>query len=91
MKIWGIVRTNQKIVQNHVLNWEQPMPRTEGAWLKVLDELCQTLSLARPILMKKHMRELHQFSRTVFFPADFMEDVAFDRFEIELFEQKKKS
>ncbi len=91
MKIWGIIRKNQKIVQNYVLNWEQALPRTESAWLSVLDELCQALSLARPILMEKHMRELRQFSRTVFFPSEFMEDVSFDRFEIELFEQKKKS
>ena len=91
MKIWGIIKKNQKIIQNHVLDWEQEIPRTEIIWLRVLDELCQELALSRPILMEKHMRELQQFSRTVFYPADFMEEISFDRFEIELFDQKKKS
>lgn len=41
-------------------------------------------------MMSKHLRELRQFSRTVFYAADFMESVGFDRFEIEIFPEKKK-
>ena len=63
---------------------------TEG-WNPVLIELCKPLDLARPVMLDKHVRELERFGRTAFLPNDFMESVPFDRFEIELFPEKKKN
>ena len=42
-------------------------------------------------MLDKHVRELERFGRTAFLPNDFMESVSFDRFEIELFPEKKKN
>jgi hypothetical protein len=39
---------------------------------------------------EKHVTELQRFSRTVFSQADFMESIPFDRFELEIFPEKKK-
>ena len=50
----------------------------------------EVLVQGKPVLLKKHVRDLLQFRRTVFYPADFMESVEFDRFEIEIFPEKKK-
>lgn len=59
--------------------------------MPVLHELCQALDLARPVVLEKHIRELDQFSHTVFRASDFMEPIFFDRFEIEIFPDKKKN
>ena len=40
--------------------------------------------------LKKHLKELEDFSRVVFRADDFMEPVDFDKFEIEIFYPKKK-
>ncbi|MFR0882855.1 MAG: hypothetical protein ACLSH5_06180 [Christensenellales bacterium] len=41
-------------------------------------------------MLKKHLKELEDFSRVVFRADDFMEPVDFDKFEIEIFYPKKK-
>ena len=64
-------------------------PSDLDGWMPVLHELCQALDLARPVVLEKHIRELDQFSHTVFRSGDFMEPIGFDRFEIEIFPEKK--
>lgn len=73
-----------------VQEFNSARPASVDAWMRVLIELCKPLDLACPVLLNKHVTELKRFSRTVFFPADFMESVDFDRFEIEIFPEKKK-
>ena len=58
--------------------------------MPILHDLCQALDLARPVVLEKHVRELDQFSHTVFRQSDFMESIVFDRFEIEIFPEKKE-
>ena len=56
----------------------------------LLHELCQDLDLCRPVILRKHVNDLKQFSRVVFKPTDFIEPVDFDEFEIEVLSEKKK-
>ena len=58
--------------------------------MPILHELCQALDLSRPVLLNKHIRELQNFSHTVFRRSDFMEPIAFDTFEIEILREKKE-
>ena len=59
-------------------------------WSVLLHELCQDLDLCRPLILRKHVNDLARFSRVVFKPADFIESVDFDEFEIEVLSEKKK-
>ena len=42
------------------------------------------------MILRKHVNDLIHFSRVVFKPADFIEPVDFDEFEIEILSEKKK-
>ncbi len=66
-------------------------PSDLEGWMPILHDLCQALDLSRPVVLSKHIRELEQFSHTVFRQSDFMETVPFDRFEIEIFPENKKN
>jgi len=91
MKLWAKCLLEQRIQKDVVGEFfvEETPTDTEG-WEEILTDLCKPLDLSRPVMMKKHVRDLLQFRRTVFYPADFMEGVDFDRFEIEIFPEKKK-
>lgn len=89
MKLWGIVRKSNRIVQDVVYECERP--EAEEGWTEVIGAVCVKLDLARPVLLGKHIRELQQFSRTVFRADDFMEPISFSRFELEIFPEKKKA
>ena len=54
-------------------------------WSEPFARLCHDMNLSRPVILKKHVRELNEFGHTAFLPADFMEPVDFDKLEIELF------
>ena len=90
MRIWAKTILHQKIQSEVVREFSLARPSDLDGWMPILHDLCQALDLARPIVLEKHIRELDQFSHTVFRQSDFMEPVAFDRFEIEIFPEKKE-
>ena len=90
MKLWGIIRKNDKIQRQHTIEYEGLTRDTASDWDELISPLCQELDLSRPLMLKKHLKEIEEFSRVVFLPSDFIESVDFDRFEIEIFYPKKK-
>ena len=65
-------------------------PFDAEGWGRLITELVKPLDLASPVLLKKHIEELARFNRTWFTQADFIENISFDRFELEIFPEKKK-
>ena len=65
-------------------------PFDAEGWGRLITELVKPLDLASPVLLKKHVEELARFNRTWFSQADFIENISFDRFELEIFPEKKK-
>ena len=90
MRIWAKTIQQQRIQSEVVREFSLARPSTLEAWTPILHALCQSLDLSRPILLRKHVRELEQFSRTVFRVSDFMEPIPFDSFEIEILREKKE-
>ncbi len=92
MKVWGLLRNHHKIAKDVVQEFNTDgRPNSLESWTPVIGELCQALDLSRPVILQKHIDELARFSRTTFRPADFMEPVHFQRFEIEIFPEPKKN
>ena len=58
---------------------------------EALTELCREFDIPRPLWLNKHEREFEDFRRTQFLPEHFMEDVPFQRLEIEFLEDDAKS
>ena len=58
---------------------------------EALTELCREFDIPRPLWLNKHEREFEDFRRTQFLPEHFMEDVPFDRLEIEFLEDDAHS
>ena len=90
MNIWAKVLTDHRIMNETVREFSSARPSDMEGWSVLLHELCQDLDLCRPVILKKHVNDLKQFSRVVFKPADFIESVDFDEFEIEVIPEKKK-
>ena len=48
------------------------------------------LDIERPVILEKHIHDLSVFSNTSFRKTDFMDSISYDRFEIEIFPEKKE-
>ena len=90
MKIWAKIIKNHKITEEAVREFAFARPSDAEGWRPVVVALCKPLDLSCPVLLNKHVAELKRFSRTVFTQADFIESISFDRFEVEIFPEKKK-
>lgn len=90
MKIWGVIRKNNKIIRDAVTEICNCTRYQIEDWSEAIGPLCDTLDLARPVILKKHISEIMDFSRAVFFPDDFMESINFDKFEIEIYGEKEE-
>ena len=77
-------------MQETVREFSSARPSDLEGWGMIIHELCQDLDLCRPLILRKHVNDLKQFSRVVFKPSDFIEPVYFDEFEIEVLSEKKK-
>ena len=90
MKLWGIIRRDNQMVADAVTETHYETPALVDNWSDVIGELCAAFDLPRPVILKKHVRELREFSHTVFKAQDFIEPIDFDRFEISIFYDKDK-
>ena len=90
MRIWAKIICDQRIYNQTVREFTSLRSFSNSEIEHVVHELCQELDLSRPVILRKHFNEFQQFQRIVFRPADFIEPIDFDYFEIELIKEKKK-
>jgi len=87
MKIWAITKKNNKIVLDMIV--ENSAIEIDGI-SKLIAIVCEEFDIGKPLILSKNMMELSEFGRTVFYPADFIESIDFDTFEVEIVEDKPK-
>lgn len=61
-------------------------------WQEALNAACRQLDVGKPMVLPRHERDFSQFSQARFLQEHFLEDVPFDRMEVEFIDpdQKKK-
>lgn len=85
MKIWGRTKRDNRTLQSKTVTIQVKSANEVEDWSEPFSRLCHDMNLSRPVILKKHIRELESFNHTVFLPSDFLEPVEFDKLEIELF------
>jgi len=75
-----------RIIKKHRIDRQYIAPCAPGEERDVLIALCREADLPAPIWLEKHDREFDRFRRTAFLPDHFIEEVRFERMEIELIE-----
>lgn len=91
MRIWAKTIKQHKMQKDVVQEFASARPSDFNGWIPVIAELCQVLDIERPVILEKHIRDLMTFNRVIFKPSDFMDFTSFDRFEIEIFPEKKRN
>ena len=65
-------------------------PCAANDWQQALDEACHKLDVTRPMILPRHERDWEEFSQTRFLKEHFLEDVPFDRMEVEYIDPDAK-
>ncbi len=61
-----------------------------GGWQDALIDACHQLDVGKPMVLPRHERDWEQFSQARFLREHFVEDVPFDRMEVEFIDPDKK-
>jgi tRNA G26 N,N-dimethylase Trm1 len=88
-KLWA-----KEIKKNHIINSivikNKENIDSSKKMDKCLKEICKELDISVPVWLKKHGMEFSQFKYVTFYPQDFIDEVDFDKLEVELIDSDKK-
>lgn len=79
-----------RIIVKHRIDRQATAPCTPDGAVDALIELCRDFDIPSPIWLNKHEREFEAFRHTAFLPEHFMEEVEFQKLEIEYLEDDGK-
>ena len=80
-----------KIIEKHRISRQATVDCRPQEVEEALTELCHEFDIPCPIWLHKHEREFVDFRHTAFLPEHFMEDVPFQKLEIEYLEDDGKT
>jgi len=87
LKLWGKIITNNKILSQEVAICEETLEYEEEL-KKCIIELCYKFDIQKPYWLKKNLVEYNGIKKTAFTQDNFMEEITFGKFEIEVLEEK---
>lgn len=80
-RIWAKVFSEDHIIKQHVYEKEEPF--TYSSFFTYLTEICDALDVPTPVLLKPHIMNYAKFNTVTFRPADYMEEVPFQKMVLE--------
>ena len=89
-KLWAKKIKRNHLVDSIVVKNNEDISTSEKRD-KCLKEICQRLDISVPIWLKKHDLEFSQFKYVTFYPQDFIDEIDFDKLEVELIDEENKS
>lgn len=79
-----------RLVRKNRIEKDITVACSHAAWQEAVDAACHTLDVPRPLILPRHERDWAQFNQARFLREHFMEDVPFDRMEVEFIDPDKK-
>lgn len=87
IRLWGKVITNNKIVTSTESTCIDEIDYQEQLKKCIID-ICYKLDLQKPFWLSKNLKEYNKYKKTSFKQDNFIELISFDKFEIEVIEEK---
>lgn len=79
-----------RMIRKHRIVQQATEPCTFDSVDEALTEVCHAFDIPCPLWLNKHTHEFENFRHTAFLPEHFMEEVSFDRLEIEYLDDEGK-
>jgi len=79
-----------RLMRKNRIDRDKTVPCTMEDWQNALENACHELDVPRPMVLPRHERDWNEFSQARFLKEHFMEDVPFDRMEVEFIDPDRK-
>jgi len=81
VRIWAKVIKEDKILKDMI--FEDFSSFNDEKFFDYIASICESLDIATPVILSKHIFHYLNFNNATFLPADFPEEIDFDKFVIE--------
>lgn len=81
IRLWAKTMINQKIEKSII--YESIDKFSVDTFHLHMQQICHTLDISTPVILKTHIQNLINFNTVSFLPRDFVENVNFDKLVIE--------
>lgn len=81
MRIWAKVMQDGKIKKQFVYERDEQLAYSK--FFEYLSEICTSLDVPTPVLVKAHVFNFAKFNHVKFIQSDFVEGIAFDHLFLE--------
>ncbi len=82
-RLWAKAIKNNKIINSVDVGNNENITQ-EQKLKKCLSEIFYKLDISAPVWIQKHDKEFSEFKKIIFFKDDFVDEVNFDKLEIDL-------
>jgi len=82
LRIWGKLIKNNKIIKDKVAELDI-VDTYQEALKNAITEICKELDISKPYWLKHNLEEYNNRNKTSFDENNFIEEIDFDKFEIE--------
>lgn len=86
MRLWGKLWKDNRMIQDAVAQDDREDTRTHKIF-HCLDQLCYELDLGKPIWLDSTVKEFQRHDKARFYQDNFIEQIPFDYFEIQVIEE----
>lgn len=88
LRVFGKTTNNDKIISEQEFYLEDI---TEDNFFNIISMICEKMNLATPIILDKHYKQFVQFNRVIFLQSEFLEEVDFRYFIVEIEKDEEKN
>ena len=81
VRIWAKVLIKDKIAKQTVFERDGDIDYSE--FFNYLTNICETLDIPTPVLIKTHLFNYAKYNSVKFYQADFVEPISFDKLVLE--------
>lgn len=84
LRVWGIIRKNNKILKDMVADYAGDDIREIDMLHHCIQRICYDFDLQRPMWLPKNQREYEDYRRILLTQDNFIEPIDFDVLELEI-------
>jgi len=81
IRIWAKLVRDDKIIKDTI--YENPAVFNIDNFYNYITDIAESLQIATPITLSKHLNYFMDFNTTTYLPSDFPETIDFDKFVLE--------
>ena len=87
IRLWGKIIKNNKIITELESKYDFDDIEYQSQLKYCIENICRELDIQKPYWLENNLKEYNRYKKTSFNQDNFIEEIDFDKFEIEVLDE----